>query len=60
MKTIIVILIFLTLAASLPYVDRMCLANSLIVGREDQQDLVDWICKVCDISNKPLHAHIIE
>lgn len=32
MKTIIVILIFLTLAATLPYDDQMTLANSLIVG----------------------------
>lgn len=60
MKTIIVILIFLTLAASLPYHDQMCLANSLIVGRDNDEDLITWTCKVCDSSNKPLHAHSIE
>ena len=37
----------------------MALANSLIVGRDDQSDLYEWVCKACEPSNKPLHAHII-
>lgn len=56
-------LILLTLASivvGLPYEDQMALANSLIVGRDDQSDLYSWTCKVCDASNKPTHAHIIE
>lgn len=56
-------IIFLTLACfvvSLPYEDQMALANSLIVGRDDSSDLYSWTCKVCDNSNKPTHAHVIE
>lgn len=44
---------------SLPYEDQMALANSLIVGRDDQSDVYEWVCKVCNPSNKPLHAHIV-
>jgi hypothetical protein len=57
------LVIFLTvigLSVSIPYDDQMTLANSLIVGRDDYSDLYDWECKVCDASNKPIHAHIIE
>jgi hypothetical protein len=46
--------------ASLPYDDQMTLTNSLIVGRDDASDLFTWTCKVCEPSNKPVHAHIIE
>ena len=45
---------------SIPYVDQRCLANSLIVGRDDFQDLYNWECKACDASNKPRHSHPIE
>jgi hypothetical protein len=56
-----ILLAFLVfLVASLPYDDQMTLANSLIVGRDDASDLFSWTCKVCDASNKPVHAHIIE
>jgi hypothetical protein len=44
---------------ALPYEDQMTLANSLIVGRDDMSDLYNWECKVCDASNKPIHAHFI-
>lgn len=59
MKTTLVFLLALYLATAIPYDDQMSLANSLIVGRDDQSDLVEWTCKVCDASNKPIHAHII-
>lgn len=55
---IVLACIFATLA--IPYDHQICLANSLIVGRDDYQDLYDWTCKVCDSSNKPIHAHPIE
>lgn len=55
----LIILFLLYLATAIPYEDQMALANSLIVGREDQSDLYDWTCKVCDASNRPIHAHII-
>ncbi len=58
MKSVIVFLIFLTLAASIPREDQLALANSLMSGNND--DISNWSCKVCDNSNKPLHAHIIE
>lgn len=45
------------ITVSLPYADQMTLANSLIVGRDD--DLALWTCKVCDDSNKPIHAHYV-
>lgn len=46
------------LVSALPHTDQMLLTNSLIVGRTE--DLIYWICKVCDDSNKPLHSHYIE
>lgn len=58
MKTFL-LLLCVYLAASLPYEDQMALSNSLIVGRDDLSDLYSWTCKVCDPSNKPLHAHIV-
>lgn len=56
----LLLLSLLYLAAALPYEDQMALANSLIVGRDDQSDLYEWTCKACDASNKPIHAHIVE
>lgn len=53
MKTTLVFLIAVALAAALPYEDQMALTNSLIVGRDDQSDLIEWSCKVCDPSNRP-------
>lgn len=60
MKVVILSLLLLLLSAALPYEDQIVLANSLIVGRDDMQDLYDWTCKVCDLSNKPIHTHFIE
>lgn len=45
------------ITAALSYKDQMLLTNSLIVGRKE--DLIYWICKVCDDSNKPRHSHYI-
>jgi hypothetical protein len=59
MKTTLAFLALIFIVSSLPYRDQMALANSLIVGRDDQSDLVEWTCKVCDASNKPVHSHII-
>jgi hypothetical protein len=56
----ILLSLLVCLAVALPYQDKMTLTNSLIVGRDDAADLYDWTCKVCDASNKPIHAHIIE
>jgi hypothetical protein len=50
----------LYLTCSLPYVEQMLLANSMIVGKEDHLDLINWECNVCDNTNRPLHAHYIE
>lgn len=55
----LILLLAVYLVASLPYEDQMALTNSLIVGRDDQSDLYSWTCKVCDSSNKPMHAHIV-
>lgn len=60
MKTTLVFCLLAYLIVALPYEDQMALTNSLIVGRDDQSDLIDWTCKVCDASNKPIHAHIVE
>jgi len=46
-----------TFTMAIPAVDQMLLTNSLIVGRTE--DLIHWICKVCDDSNRPLHSHYI-
>ena len=59
MKTTLALLLLAYLTVALPYEDQMALANSLIVGRDDQSDLVNWVCKVCDSSNKPIHSHVI-
>ncbi len=56
----VVLLAVIGLSVSIPYDDQMTLASSLIVGRADYSDLYNWECKVCDASNKPVHAHIIE
>lgn len=55
----LILLVLVVLASSLPYDDQMTLTNSLIVGRDDSSDLIEWTCKVCSPSNKPIHAHII-
>lgn len=39
MKTTLVFLSILYVISALPYNDQMALANSLIVGRDDQSDL---------------------
>lgn len=57
------IVIFLSIVAvlsCLPHDDQLTLASSLIVGRDGYDELYAWNCKVCDNSNKPIHAHIIE
>ena len=47
MKVVLIGILFV-IAASLPFEDQRVLANSLIVGRDDYQDLYNWECKVCD------------
>lgn len=59
MKTIL-LLSLIAMALALPYVEQMLLANSMIVGKDDQLDLINWECNVCDSSNRPLHSHYIE
>lgn len=59
MKTIL-LLSLIAMAIALPYVEQMLLANSMIVGKDDQLDLINWECNVCDSSNRPLHSHYIE
>lgn len=59
MKVVLIGILFV-IAASLPFEDQRVLANSLIVGRDDYQDLYNWECKVCDSINKPIHAHFVE
>lgn len=58
MKLLAVLAALCALTFALPYADQMTLANSLIVGRDD--DLQLWTCKVCDESNRPLHSHYVE
>lgn len=57
---LVVVLSLVALACSLPYVEQMLLANSMIVGRDDMSDLLNWECNVCQPANRPLHAHFIE
>ena len=57
---LIAFLLLIQFAISLPYIDQITLANSLIVGRDDNADLFDWTCKVCNLENRPVHAHVIE
>lgn len=59
MKAVIFLAVLFCIATALPYEDQMALTNSLIVGREDQSDLLEWVCKTCNPSNKPMHAHIV-
>lgn len=56
----ILLLSLIAMALALPYVEQMLLANSMIVGRDDQLDLINWECNVCDSTNRPLHSHYIE
>jgi hypothetical protein len=60
MKGFIIGLCLVSLACSLPYVEQMLLANSMIVGKDDQTDLLNWECNVCESNNRPIHAHYIE
>lgn len=55
---LVILSLVAALSVCLPVIDQMLLTNSLIVGRTE--DLIHWICKVCDDSNKPLHSHYIE
>lgn len=59
MKTTLTFIALILIVCSIPYQEQMALANSLIVGRDDSSDLIEWKCKVCDPSNKPIHSHII-
>lgn len=56
----VILTLLAVLVISIPYDDQIALANSLIVGRDDHSDLYNWECKVCDSTNKPIHAHPIE
>lgn len=56
MKAILLLILSL-LTYSLPYADRMTLANSLIVGNNNDLEL--WTCKVCDETNHPIHSHFV-
>ena len=60
MMRVLIFGILCLFASSLPFEDQRLLANSLIVGRDDYSDLYNWDCKVCDDTNKPIHAHPIE
>lgn len=60
MKTTLIFLALIYVISAIPYDDQMALANSLIVGRDGDTTLYEWTCKVCDASNRPLHAHFIE
>lgn len=60
MKAALVCLFLISLSAALPYVEQMLLANSMIVGRDDNLDLINWDCNVCLPENRPLHSHYIE
>jgi hypothetical protein len=42
MKVLLGLVCLLALASALPYVDQMLLANSMIVGRDDGLDLLNW------------------
>lgn len=56
MKTLL-LLTLAVLVYTLPYADRMTLANSLIVGNNNDLEL--WTCKVCDETNHPIHSHFV-
>ena len=60
MIKLLIALTCISVVFTIPYLHQVNLANSLIVGRDDFQDLYDWDCKTCDQSNKPIHAHPIE
>ena len=45
---IIVVVLLIAIASALPKDEQMLLSNSMIVGRDDQQDLINWECNVCD------------
>jgi len=51
--------LLLSIGTCLPYVEQMLLANSMIVGKDDHSDLVNWECNVCEAENRPLRSHYI-
>lgn len=59
MKVVFLCVLLLSIGSCLPYVEQMLLANSMIVGKDDQTDLLNWECNVCGSENRPLHAHYI-
>ncbi len=59
MIKLVFFLALFAMVLSIPHDDQLCLANSLIVGRDDDSDLMNWTCKVCDASNKPIHTHYV-
>lgn len=60
MRAVLGLICLLAVASALPYVDQMLLANSMIVGRDDGEDLINWDCNVCAPENKPVASHYIE
>lgn len=47
MRVLLAVVCLLAVANTLPYVEQMLLANSMIVGRDDGLDLINWECNVC-------------
>lgn len=60
MKVVFLCALLLSIGSCLPYVEQMLLANSMIVGKDDHSDLVNWECNVCEAENRPLHSHYIQ
>ena len=56
-----VVLVWLLLGCcfGLPYVERMLLVNSMMVGHNNDMDIVNWDCQMCRPDNRPNHAHYI-
>jgi len=59
MKVVFLCALLLSIGTCLPYVEQMLLANSMIVGKDDHSDLVNWECNVCEAENRPLRSHYI-
>lgn len=58
MKFLLLLFVLGTVLA-IPHRDQVALVNSLIVGRDNKDDLKNWICGTCDDSNKPQHTYWI-
>ena len=56
-KLLLALCLLFVAVQALPWNDQVVLANSLIVGRDEDLEL--WLCATCDDSNKPLHAHYV-